>query len=111
LLAFVAEPVEKPDARLLALDSHSVPTPVSQSVSLDHCRNSAERRAGALLKLLHVSSRLALFLFKLQKSLPLIVFGAMALPSRWEAPELAVRVGVAIAKILFVPESVDSRRT
>jgi len=36
LLAIVAEPVEKPDARLLALDSHNAPTPVSQPVSLDH---------------------------------------------------------------------------
>jgi hypothetical protein len=31
--------------------------------------------------------------------------------SHLEPPELAGRVGVAIAKILFVPESVDSRRT
>jgi hypothetical protein len=46
-----------------------------------------------------------------KKSLPLIVFGAMALPSRREPAELAARVGVGIAKILFVPESVDSRRT
>ncbi len=49
LLAFAAEPVEKPDARLLALDSHSVPTPVSQSVSLDHCRNAAEEELALCL--------------------------------------------------------------
>jgi hypothetical protein len=36
LFAIVAEPVEKPDARFLALDCHSPPTPVSQSISLDH---------------------------------------------------------------------------
>ena len=33
LFAIVAEPVEKPDARLVALDCHSVPRPVSQSIS------------------------------------------------------------------------------
>jgi hypothetical protein len=33
LLAIVAEPAEKPDTRLLALDSNSPPTLVSQSVS------------------------------------------------------------------------------
>ena len=36
MLAFAAEPVEKPDARLLALDCHSPPIPVSQCISLDH---------------------------------------------------------------------------
>jgi hypothetical protein len=36
LLAFAAEPVEKPDARLLALHSNSLPKPVSQCISLDH---------------------------------------------------------------------------
>ena len=36
LLAIVAEPVEKPDARLLALDCHSPPTLVSQCISPDH---------------------------------------------------------------------------
>jgi hypothetical protein len=36
LLAFAAEPVEKPDARLLALDCHSPSTLVSQSISPDH---------------------------------------------------------------------------
>jgi hypothetical protein len=35
LFAIVAEPVEKPDARFLALDYHSPPTLVSQSISLD----------------------------------------------------------------------------
>jgi hypothetical protein len=33
LLAIAAEPAEKPDARLLALDCNSAPTRVSQSVS------------------------------------------------------------------------------
>ena len=33
LLAIAAEPAEKPDARLLALDAHSPPPMVSQSVS------------------------------------------------------------------------------
>jgi hypothetical protein len=36
LLAIAAEPAEKPDARFLALDCHSPPTLVSQSVSPDH---------------------------------------------------------------------------
>jgi hypothetical protein len=36
LVSFAAEPVEKPDARLLALDCHSPPTLVSQSISRDH---------------------------------------------------------------------------
>ena len=36
LLAIVAEPVEKPDARLLALHCHSPPTLVSQCISPDH---------------------------------------------------------------------------
>jgi hypothetical protein len=35
-LAIAAEPVEKPDARLLALDSHRPPTLVSQSISPDY---------------------------------------------------------------------------
>jgi hypothetical protein len=35
LLGIAAEPAEKPDARLLALDSHSALTPLSQSVSPD----------------------------------------------------------------------------
>ena len=34
LLAIAAEPAEKPDARFLALDRNSVPTPASQSLSL-----------------------------------------------------------------------------
>jgi hypothetical protein len=34
LLAIAAEPAEKPDARFLALDRNSAPTPVSQSLSL-----------------------------------------------------------------------------
>src|SRR4026207_811679 len=34
LLVFPADPVETPDARLLALDCHSPPTLVSQSISL-----------------------------------------------------------------------------
>ena len=41
LLAIAAEPVEKPDARLLALACHSPLTLVSQSVSLDHRSLSA----------------------------------------------------------------------
>jgi len=45
LLAIAAEPAEKPDARLLALDSHSPLTLVSQFVSLDHRRYRAD--AGA----------------------------------------------------------------
>jgi hypothetical protein len=36
LFAIVAEPVEKPDARFLALDCHSPPTLVSQCISPDH---------------------------------------------------------------------------
>ena len=36
MLAIVAEPAEKPDARLLALDSHSPSMLVSQRISLDH---------------------------------------------------------------------------
>ena len=36
MFAIVAEPVEKPDARLLALDFNSLPTLVSQSISPDH---------------------------------------------------------------------------
>jgi hypothetical protein len=40
LLAIAAEPAEKPDARFLALDRNSVPTPVSQSLSLNHRRLS-----------------------------------------------------------------------
>jgi hypothetical protein len=41
LLAIAAEPAEKPDARLLALDSHSLLTLISQSISLDYPRLSA----------------------------------------------------------------------
>jgi hypothetical protein len=36
LFAIVAEPVEKPDARFLALDYHGPPTLVSQCISPDH---------------------------------------------------------------------------
>ena len=43
LFAIVAEPAEKPDARLLALDFNSPPTLVSQSISLD--RSDADHRA------------------------------------------------------------------
>ena len=38
LVSFAAEPVEKPDARLLALACHSPSTLVSQSISLDHLK-------------------------------------------------------------------------
>ena len=36
LLGIAAEPVEKPDARLLALDSNRALIPVSQRISPDH---------------------------------------------------------------------------
>jgi hypothetical protein len=36
LFAIVAEPAEKPDARLLALDFNSLPTLVSQCISPDY---------------------------------------------------------------------------
>jgi|GEM_PF-2733159 len=36
LLAIVAEPVEKPDARLVALHSYSPPPLVNQCISPDH---------------------------------------------------------------------------
>src|SRR4030095_6000500 len=39
-LAIAAEPAEKPDARFLALDRNSAPTPVSQPLSLNHRRPS-----------------------------------------------------------------------
>jgi hypothetical protein len=38
LLAIAAEPVEKPDTRLLALDSNRAPALASQSFSLNHWR-------------------------------------------------------------------------
>src|ERR1044071_1999482 len=40
LFAIVAEPVEKPDARLLALHSHSPPTLVGQCISPDECEKN-----------------------------------------------------------------------
>jgi hypothetical protein len=44
-LAIAAEPVEKPDARLLALHFHSPPTLVSQCISPDECeKNKSETR-------------------------------------------------------------------
>ena len=43
LFAIVAEPAEKPDARLLALDFNSLPTLVSQCISRD--RSDADNRA------------------------------------------------------------------
>jgi hypothetical protein len=42
-----------------------------------------------------------------KKLLPPIVFGAMALPSDLEPPELTGKVGVTIAKILFSEEGVS----
>src|SRR5437763_619847 len=44
LLAIAAEPAEKPDARLLALDAHSPPPMVSQSVSGDLTLTILRRR-------------------------------------------------------------------
>jgi hypothetical protein len=64
LLAIVAEPAEKPDARLLALDYHSPPTLVNQSVSLDHLplmiarSNDLKIFTWAALVLIHHSSPL-----------------------------------------------------